>query len=817
MLVGSWTLLRSTRLATFGRSLVFSAVRAAGDEPVTSGQRVRVGNGPNTPKSRMEADGMESGRSPVDGMSGATSERHANRPSIMDVINGTLPALLPPPMDESAIFEDDSPEYDAFNPLQSGHERHDTSIDAAVLKLVSEEKYDEAYQVLKDMNQLGIEITDTDACIKASLATLDNLYHLMLSQSQIPLDVLDRFEAFFSLIPDRNFETDQSLKAINTLRQRVLDSPSINLEILLRFTLTLIRKGYLGMVRLHCIPVVARFISPDLCAEFFDHAKAANQEYWDSVSDREFAWRMEIHSLHRLRAAMIHWLAHAKKIDEALDLIPPSVGGFQFPIQTYRLLRFRLLSSNDPKYRRMVAYINTFPVRDYSPEERRNTPDSWFKPDTELAVTLLIPRTLSNFSSSEFASMLRRLKNAYIHCTDKQHMFTKPTTLSDQLIFFMTYLERFPERKGRALALLRKRTARTGPGAFTHFLFSEMLYYFHTNQPKLILRTFLDHFYISAVPPADMLSYYHSKAEEENDTSARFGMSPGTKMPSAFIHRLWPAPTHVTLVWHALLALAPDSAAILHLYQKLMLIAADEHPASDDSQEASSGTSSLLSPPSWMQKVPASAFTPFILKLLNSTGSSTSLSASIGASLLNDMVRVGVEPNLHHLTEFARFYARRHNPRRAFIILERMEAAEQERMRGDFNHKGLPSPDVTFYNAVLRAFIGAGNITDADRVAEKMAKRYDFVPGGEAYVPGKHEIIDELWKDLEELKESVATSVSFMDWFHKPLPLTSTGVYSGTRLAETYCDVFPHISRCWGGSTVSGTTLVVHRLQKPLP
>jgi hypothetical protein len=205
-------------------------------------------------------------------------------------------------------------------------------------------------------------------------------------------------------------------------------------------------------------------------------------------------------------------------------------------------------------------------------------------------------------------------------------------------------------------------------------------------------------------------------------------------------------------MWHALTTLAKDDSAILQLYQKLLQISTAVSPVE--------GSSSTLVPPStWHSKVPASAFTPFLRRMLRTSNPNTT--GSLGASLLGDMVRAGIEPNVHHLTEIAQFYAQQGDSRRAFLIMERMEAAGEKNEKEAFigsstcdTSESFPVPDIVFYCALLRAFIQTRNLGDAEKAAARIHERYNTALKSNAFSSGQREIINGLWRDLAQLRET---------------------------------------------------------------
>ncbi|KAK2462379.1 hypothetical protein APHAL10511_005685 [Amanita phalloides] len=698
------------------------------------------------------------------------------RPSVMEVIDTTLPALLPQPaVDGASIFEEESCEYKSM-PLTSG-ERHQ-SLDDVLLRMLAAEEYDEAYRILLETKALGQRIQSHPAFEVAAIATLD---HIPSSNSpQAISEQLTRFETFFRLIPSS--DAPGRVRQFNAIRKRILDTPLVNMDLIIRFSLILIRKGYLNLVQRYTIPFITRFASSEVCLQFVDDAIVANKLYRSSYYEaRQTSWG--------LRRTVIYRLAVSGRVTEAISLLPRDgspMEGFRLSPKAHAMLRYRLERSSEAEHHDLIPYVDSLlftPVGGLipSPVSRNNEESSFNSPPTtapgfkgrlmdrstsvahELEGSEVAVETGQPIQSlpGTLAKLLRQVKAAYISSAPSGSLFTQPPALIEVLSFFTSYMASVPDRNGRAIHLLRRRAFKVGPGLASHFLFAEMLYYYRCGMPELVLETYVDHFYVSAVPREDVLALYHEffnrrltewRASLVSNVQHPFRIGLSGAGPSLSTVRLWPATGHTSLVWHALVMLVGDDR-ILQLYQKLLQIASGSIPFSTSSQFGKAYSTSLLPPPTWHAKVPASAFTPFIRRMLK-----ISNHTSLGASLLNDMVRAGVEPNVHHLTEFAQFYAQRGDSRRACIIMEEMEATEKakltrsnDRPASAIKSARFPSPDIVFYCALLRAFIFTRNLDGAEQVAQRILE-FESRSAKETVAGCQYEIINKLWQDLSSLR-----------------------------------------------------------------
>ncbi|KAK0452506.1 hypothetical protein EV421DRAFT_1769294 [Armillaria borealis] len=269
------------------------------------------------------------------------------------------------------------------------------------------------------------------------------------------------------------------------------------------------------------------------------------------------------------------------------------------------------------------------------------------------------------------------------------HAPPHPSTLIN---FFNAYVD---SGRSRAIDLLRRKALRSSPIATTVFVFTQMITYYRLNQHHLVLQTFVDNFYITGVPRAEVIACL--------------------KVQQGVLAKLWPTAYHTALVWHSLVATTSTSVKVEVLYKKLI------------------ATASSFS----VNSVCAAAFTPFMGKLMRSSG-----------------VERGIQPTAYHFTELAGYYASTGNAQRALFLLGRLETAFDQQVpisekeireteSPSIEHtrpvpasvpNALPVPSFVMYVSLMRGFLISQNFDAVAEVNERMLKRYDYTPGQNSYL-----------------------------------------------------------------------------------
>ncbi|KAJ6627786.1 hypothetical protein B0H10DRAFT_2209904 [Mycena sp. CBHHK59/15] len=274
----------------------------------------------------------------------------------------------------------------------------------------------------------------------------------------------------------------------------------------------------------------------------------------------------------------------------------------------------------------------------------------------------------------------------------------------------------------RAIPSLR-RFALKRPAASSTLLFAEMLFHARNRKPDLVVRTFVNRFYIVGLPRDELL--LRLKAMEPPSQAEDIWTA---KAPRS--SKLFPRPEHTTVVWRALLEVTMTDREVEDLYAKLLKRAP---PAP---------------PPAWKTGVSSPAFTPFVRRICAALG------VDRGARVLREMMALGIQPTIYHLTELAMAYSRAGDAAKTFVVLNQVESALETWERAAAHVVGaderrrltqmphlVPRVDRVFYIAVIRGFL-LSNVLPAAREAERrMRARY-------GYTPGMDQHLDDLYADL---------------------------------------------------------------------
>jgi pentatricopeptide repeat protein len=363
----------------------------------------------------------------------------------------------------------------------------------------------------------------------------------------------------------------------------------------------------------------------------------------------------------------------------------------------------------------------------------------------------------------DLVAILRYLKKHVAR--DKTSDTTHPFTLVN---FMSMYLA-----TGRTLALkmLLDKAIRKSFFATSNFLFAEMLLYRRLKQPNLVIKTFMDHFWLSGVPREEvMIRYlridsiyrnYDSSSGEDPPLQRFYPFDSSYTLPRG---KIWPSKRHCNLIWDALVELTTNDRQLEVLYKKLIDFA--EQGFDSPRSEVVVKADEVPIPGHWHAPVGAAAFTPFMQRLMFAQG------PSFGVRILRDMLQLGIPPTTYHYTELAGFYARKGDDPKVFLILDGMERGRrrdlperntntpQRGISGPVEEYYLPPPTLVTYTSILRGFLIAKHLDGAEKVFARLKSFCDYVPGQAA-------TLDLAIQDLEDFSKAGATWVCchFLDGF----------------------------------------------------
>jgi len=643
-----------------------------------------------------------------------------------------------PSEDLSKVFEEEGEEYlEMWSAWNSSD--HASIQSAGVLKkMVMDGRYDQAYVLLKEINDLGIPIPLSLEYEKPAIAVLKNV-KLGLKEK------LEYFSAWFSLVPP--YHLVQADVEFEEIRRLLLQTHLIHVALLIRFSLISAEKGYASRLSILLLPHVLRCTSPSVGRTFLDDYCKAVEGY---ISDPRNGIQNVIYTIKRartnIRGQAIRSLAFSGRLDEAIALLPnPKNPTFKLTTYTYNIILQRLHAL--PKTVRQQNIDLVKQLRG-SVDSAVHTPqtdleDAW---ETELVRSDL--RILETAKPVDFGedlvAALRYLKSHIV--TDKRSDTAHPFTIVN---FMSLYLA---TGRTRALEMLLEKCLRKSFFATSNLVFAEMLFYRRLQQPLLVIKTFVDHFWLSGLPREEVLSRYFRFTNMIRSYDPSSGDDPPLQRFGNFDHtralprgKMWPRRVHCNLVWDALVELTTQDSHLESLYMKLNDFAEQgaDMPESSVVAEADEVPISGI----WRTPVGAAAFTPFMTRMMFYRG------PPFGVRILRDMLRLGVRPTSYHYTELSGFYARRGDVTRVFLILDGMERGILRDLSLLQHNTGsdpiyeycLPPPTLVTYISILRGFLIAKNLEGAEAVCERLLKVYE-------YIPGSSKLADLAIQDLEDFK-----------------------------------------------------------------
>ncbi|KAJ6488020.1 hypothetical protein C8R45DRAFT_786492, partial [Mycena sanguinolenta] len=648
--------------------------------------------------------------------------------SILTQVARSLPEMLPEPESQSgSIFEDES--HDDYVGISTSSIPPITSTQSLEM-LVADKVYDEAERVLDALLEVGTPVPP-------SFAYEDAAIWAIRTPASTTADMDEQIKAFrkwFSLIPlgpsPRGPRPRRSPHEFARLRKRIMLSPLNSLRLIMEFGLIAAEKGYAHITHRHVISVVCMYGDPDVALQYIDELRDRNRKFLEQrahatqVDALDNKLRVEIISV------AIKTFAIAGRFDYAVQLIPdPTETHFHLRPASYSYLVHKMEMTRDRRYIPHIQFVTQ-----HKSEARHRSVGLKKMKKPRLAQAVRCLANIGRFDlalkspqrlGSSLAASLRTLRNGFRTRLVSSALPPNPLTVVG---FLEAY---FASGRTRAIILLRNLALSRGShSASCSYIFAEMLFHARRGNPDLVIYTFVTHFFIVGLPRDDLLMRLQ-KMERDRASEALWTAAPQMK--------LFPHSMHAAVVWRALLDLARDERALEALYAKVLSFADKRSP---QAPVLAAGIPLLNPPPVWKTGVDASAFTPFIRRMCRTFGTER------GALILRDMVRLGIQPTIHQLTQLAIEYSRAGEVAKTFLVLDQVENATKawettkEANSGDHDEVARRrAVDPVFYRGIVRGFLFSNRIVEARNVERRMFKRYGYVPGEDSYV-------DELYEDL---------------------------------------------------------------------
>ncbi|KAH9478537.1 hypothetical protein JR316_0008992 [Psilocybe cubensis] len=518
------------------------------------------------------------------------------RPSTLDIIQQSLPALLPDPStDDGPLFEDAA--TPVFAPLSEAAHLTNTSVGLLDRTLLSG-RYEDAHALLVDMYDLGVPIPPSPKYAYVALALLQSTDPTApLTQQQS-----DRIAAWLALIPPLHRTTRQSAPQTQTVLSlldahflRTVANPDT--RTIARLLSVLASLGYIDKFQ-RLVDITVRSLSPTRLPFFLNAIDAALVVYTTNAG-------LDTDKLPRARSIfrnrVVRTLALARRADEAVPLLVDVAHGlWVLHKPTIKLLHDVAahdisLGHKDAPIPRVLELLDhaapatttLSPAELDALEERRPAVEDEvdFNGSVVLAArylhAMLLTRTRVPHSKSIAAFM-----EMYI----AQHGRTR----------ILHTLFRRAHRGSGPITLLDgpNPTAKSNPAAritASTYALAEMLFYHRHRLYELVVETFVDHFYLFGVdralvmerytahlarrasnpakyparitfpappPPrtsssSDSYSHSHSHSTSTTNASASAGTAYLHTLSPFSSAKLFPEDTHCTLLWHALVRVTP--------------------------------------------------------------------------------------------------------------------------------------------------------------------------------------------------------------------------------------------------------------------
>lgn len=689
-------------------------------------------------------------------------------PSVLEIVEAALPPILPAPdPTDLSVFEDEMDD-DYVNHQPAVHSPRQFPADQ-LHQLVDGKRYDDAYQLLVELQYLHVEIPPSHTYGTVALEVLRR----PLSEVYTLEDQSKLFAAWLSLIPPAH--QSQGANSLQDIQRAIMSASLTNISLVMRFCTIVVGKGYSGLVGRPEMALAMRFVASEAVQQYIQDLEAANTAYWTTYQPKNAASEIP-HFSQRVRNYAVRYLAYSGRVEDAVALIPERGSRVQLSAYTYDKLLRTIRDSNKPSYMRYISRIESLRAEVVDPDQLASL--SNINAEAEVGAMAAELHTASVGAHADtLPETLRYLKRALRRPEYSPHPFV-----------ITEFLERYlAVGRTRAPTLLLNLAVNTSYRSASILLLAEMLYYRRMAQHHLIIQTFVDHFYLSGVPREDVLQRYHEAQTIARARTSSWSSEDGSSAtricqfsPSILSRgKAWPMKFHCNLVWHALVALTPTHAELENLYSKLLDLARGK----DELRSLAPFTSlkPLLPPPSWRQPVDCAAFTPFMRRLMLHSGPNR------GSQIISDMIDLGVQPSVYHFTELAGNYARIGEVKPAMVLLDHLETSSgllerlknqrEEGKRGPERYLPIssstpfsssdpisdsessatriytiPEPDLVFYVSLMRGFIISGSITGFEQVHKRLLQVRKLLPK-KRFTKDQEALLNEVYADFRVLSQ----------------------------------------------------------------
>ncbi|KAF4618607.1 hypothetical protein D9613_009974 [Agrocybe pediades] len=597
------------------------------------------------------------------------SYTRASPMSTLEAIKQQLPPILPAPsvqMDHNTLFEE---EAEGQELLASGdHSAHAEYVSGGHLNsLIINGQYDAAFDFIKEMEAVGAQVP-------ASPQYVDIAATLLRDNNSRSSDLAERALAWLSLMPASN-EPHAFMNVpprLQALSKELTSGRSLDIALLTRVSLIYASKGYVVEAS-EFTPIFVR------CMDRAQWRKYA--ELFELVSSKSAVHPSTIRLIFRNEA--IRAFIGIKRSSQIIELLQ-APGDFKLSSFYIRELESR--TQYRPDLAEALKSVTLYSGGRDLPRIENDQP--------------------KNFGNN-FRSNLRYLKNML----DSPYRASHPDTIAN----FMHLSLQLGRTTG--LRILLSRAYRKTGLVPSNFALAEMKLYKRYGHPELVLKTFVDHFFLTGLCSERILSCYNiaKKTSNPQDGRTRFERiyEPGSHamVPT----RMWPTLEHHNLLWQAMISITRPPA-LNRLYTSFV--------------EWTRGQYDLLCEggryPDLSKNNPAvepSTFHPFFRPLMKES----KLQYEVGEQMLQDMFELGIQPHIFIYTDLVWSYASNGKAKKALALmrdLEQNKVAEHRARNGTTFTAKAPSPDYAFYVSLLRGLLVNNNLKSAGIISRRIKRLY---------------------------------------------------------------------------------------------
>ncbi|KAG6820296.1 hypothetical protein H0H93_002734 [Arthromyces matolae] len=654
-------------------------------------------------------------------------------PKIMNLVQSTLPLRLPKPTPlDNAIFEDslEDGSLGDYSKASIAFRYPPSSVVETLENLIREEKYMDAYRFCEELLESNVEVPTSLVYERAVLAAFHatgiernhRLAHFRLWLSGLPFS--------HELAPGLHKQS------IRRLKEHIFLPPRPDLKFTITFSIVMAGKGHAQVIARSAIPYILRFADPRASARFISNFLQAAIDYTLWVDpERRPSTQAERDSLRIVRkqelvppiiSLAIENFARLGHFKEAMSFLPNAEDPFRLSMDTYDYLLTRLSQSQFADAANYVQIIQALRSdQTYCYRDSASKTIQIVESDTKSAARAELAKETDSNSPHYIGGVL---------ANDLQHLIGQirrsELSATDLTSFFNAY---YGSGRCTAIYYLGKLALNQDRPTGGIFLYVQMSYFLNQGLYPLVLKTFADYFYFHGVPEEEVTRYLPRLKLDAADHS-----HPAYTIQQSYSKRRWfPTESHADLAWHALARSVPltelDDLWVRFIdYLASIRQERQKYRSSEDTVVEDEAQLSL--PPYIKHQIGSSVFTVFLDRLFRP---GQSRPAQV---LFDEMIKVGINPSIHHYTLLATYYVTLSDIKRAFMVINMLEAQHpvekpipmEEALKYDRTQgpeSGIPAPDVIFYTSVFAELSRCEYVDSSTEVLNLFSKRFIYTEG----------------------------------------------------------------------------------------